>query len=508
MLTDIETMQMNDAHDSLILNVDDTEAARYAKSRVLARAGFRVIEAATGTEALEMAQREMPHLVLLDVKLPDINGFEVARLLKQDPRTQMILILQTSASYVNSADKVRALDGGADNYLVEPIEPDELVANVNALLRLGRVETELREMDRRKDEFLATLAHELRNPLAPIRNAVELLRCLDPYVPAQQEGARQTILRQTDHLIRLVDDLMDVSRITQGKLTVQRKPIGLKASIHGAIETVTPMIQRRKHILSVDLPENELWVLGDHVRLCQILGNLLHNAAKFTQPGGEISVSATRVENNAVITIKDNGIGLATESIGLIFERFTQAEHPRDSVQDGLGIGLSIVKTLVTMHDGNVIASSCGLNKGSTFEVSLPIIEPDTTVSAAETIKEATIARRILIVDDNVDAADILCSLLQISGHQVQVCYNGTSALACAEAFQPEVAFVDIGLPDMTGYDLAVYLRALPAMQQTALFALTGYSQAKEKQRSLDAGFSDHFVKPIGLDKLSSILSQ
>src|SRR6478672_5842324 len=211
-------MMATDYTDSLILNVDDSEGARYAKSRTLARAGFKVIEASSGREALDLMRTRSPDLVLLDTKLPDINGFDVCRQLKRDPQTQSILVLQTSASYLSSADKIRALDGGADNYLFEPIEPEELVANVKALLRLGRVERQLRESDRQKDEFLATLAHELRNPLGPIRNAVELLGQLGNDAPQQQEQARHTIIRQTNHLVRLVDDLLDVSRINQGKI--------------------------------------------------------------------------------------------------------------------------------------------------------------------------------------------------------------------------------------------------------------------------------------------------
>ncbi|WP_229466187.1 hybrid sensor histidine kinase/response regulator [Pseudoduganella plicata] len=272
-------------HQSLILNVDDTDAARYAKTRILQRAGFNVIEAGSGTEALEKALAEGPDLVLLDTKLPDINGFEVCRRLKQDPHTAMVLVLQTSASYLASPDKVRALDSGADNYLFEPIEPDELVANVRALLRLGRVERELRDMDRRKDEFLAILAHELRNPLGPIRNAVELLRSLDPHVSAAQENARRVILRQTDHMVRLVDDLLDVSRISQGKIALRRTPVELRTLLHTAVETAEPNVSIRKHNLTVTLPDHDIWVDGDSVRLAQIVGNLLNNAAKFTPPG-------------------------------------------------------------------------------------------------------------------------------------------------------------------------------------------------------------------------------
>jgi signal transduction histidine kinase len=319
--------------DPLILNVDDTDAARYAKTRILQRAGLRVIEAGSGTEALRLAQEESPDLVLLDTKLPDINGFEVCRRLKQNPLTTPVLVLQTSASYLASPDKVRALDSGADNYLFEPIEPEELVANVRALLRLGRVERELRDMDRRKDEFLAILAHELRNPLGPIRNAVELLRSLDPHSSPAQENARQVILRQTDHMVRLVDDLLDVSRISQGKITLRRAEVELCALLKSAVETADPNIRARHHALTLQLPDHTIWVDGDSVRLTQVVGNLLNNAAKFTPPGGRIALSVCTEGDAAAIRVTDNGIGIAAEQAGSIFDLFAQAGHAPDRVQ-------------------------------------------------------------------------------------------------------------------------------------------------------------------------------
>jgi DNA-binding response OmpR family regulator len=240
---------------ALILNVDDNEGARYAKSRILVRAGFRVIEAADGKSALAMAREHTPELILLDVKLPDVNGMEVCRQLKADPDTRPVLVLQTSASYIGTSDKIRALEGGADNYLFEPIEPEELVANVTALLRLGRVERELRDVARRKDEFLATLAHELRNPLGPIRSAVELLCKLDPEVPPRQDNARKTILRHTGHLVRLVDDLLDVARISHGKITLHRERVELRTFIQSACELVAHIAEGRQQQLRVHLPE-------------------------------------------------------------------------------------------------------------------------------------------------------------------------------------------------------------------------------------------------------------
>ena len=497
-------------HDPLVLNVDDNDGARYAKTRILTRAGLTVIEAASGSEALQMANEHHPDLVLLDMKLPDIHGMEVCRMLKRDAATGSILVLQTSASYLSSADKIRALDGGADNYLFEPIEPEELVANVRALLRLGRVERQLRDADRQKDEFLATLAHELRNPLGPIRNAVELLRQLGNEAPQQQEQARQTIIRQTNHLVRLVDDLLDVSRINQGKITLRREPTELAAFIGTALETVQPIMESRQHALSVTLPPENVTLCGDNVRLAQIIGNLLHNAAKFTPLGGQVALTATLEGDMLAIRIADNGIGIAPGNAARIFDLFAQAQHVSDRVQDGLGIGLSLVRKLVELHGGTVAVSSQGEGQGSTFEVRLPVMAsapaPEPAAAAAET--SVAHGHRILVVDDSADSAAMLCALLEINGHTVATSNTGREALATAASFRPGIVFLDIGLPDMTGYEVAATLRAMPETAGATLVALTGYGQQKDKKDAMAAGFDHHLVKPINFDALMALTSR
>ncbi|RSZ57730.1 hybrid sensor histidine kinase/response regulator [Massilia atriviolacea] len=498
-------MQSTSFADSLILNVDDSEGARYAKSRILTRAGFRVIEAADGNSALLRAREDKPDLVLLDVKLPDINGFEVCRLLKADPETRAVLVLQTSASYIGVADKIRALEGGADNYLFEPIEPEELVANVKALLRLGQVERELRDVDRRKDEFLATLAHELRNPLGPIRNAVELLCRLDPNVPERQDKARQTILRHTGHLVRLVEDLLDVARISKGKITLHEERVELQTFIGSARESVAHIAESRNQRLEVALPAHEVWLSGDHVRLGQIVGNLLHNAFKFTPPGGIVKLSAEVAGQEIVIRVADNGIGIAANKLDVIFDLFAQDGFTPDRVQDGLGIGLSLVRTLVTLHHGTVSASSAGVDQGSVFEVRLPIDAIGSGDAGAQAAGADAAATRILVVDDNVDAADMLAELLGIGGHDVKVAYNGQQALERAAQFRPAYVFLDIGLPDMSGYQVAAKMRELPGMDDALLVALTGYGQARDREQAMEAGFDDHIVKPIDFAKVTSL---
>jgi signal transduction histidine kinase/BarA-like signal transduction histidine kinase len=497
-------------NDQLILNVDDTDASRYAKSRILSRAGFRVIEAATGAEAITKARREKPALMLLDVKLPDINGFQVCRQLKDNTDTKTILVLQTSASYIGTSDKIRALEGGADNYLFEPIEPEELVANVRALLRLGHVERELREVDRRKDEFLAVLAHELRNPLGPIRNAVELMRGLDPNDREVHELAHQTILRQTEHMVRLVDDLLDVARISQGKLSLQKQPVRLQTIIDAAVETARPSIEGRQHKLAAQLPEEEVWIDGDSVRLSQTICNVLNNAAKFTRQGGEIELHAEKRDDTVCIQIRDNGIGIPPEHLESIFSMFAQAGHSTDRVKDGLGIGLSLSKTLVELHNGTIAAYSEGVGRGSRFEICLPLLAkaPAETQSAAPEAAAGQQAYRILVVDDNYDAAEIISELLKLSGHEVMTVHTGNDALVQAAAVRPDIAILDLGLPDMDGTMVAAKLRQMPEAANASLIALTGYGKQADIERTRAAGFNDHLVKPVKFDHLMETISR
>lgn len=501
-------MPLQSFKDTLVLNVDDNDGARYAKSRILTHAGLRVIEASNGEDAIALAHADKPDLILLDVKLPDINGFEVCRRLKEDPSTKAILILQTSASFIHPADKVRALDGGADNYLVEPIEPDELIANVKALLRLGRVERELRDVDRRKDEFLATLAHELRNPLGPIRTAVELLRRLSPEERVEQENARNIIQRHTDHLVRLVDDLLDVARISQGKISLQHEAVDLRTAIDNAVETSMQSIVDKGHFFEVVFPDETLLVCGDQVRLSQIIANLLLNAAKFTELGGRVALHVDVQGTNAHIRVIDNGIGIDASAVDVIFNLFSQLEHPDKQVQDGLGIGLSLVKNLVSLHGGTVSVRSEGVGKGSTFEVVLPIMTQGQIDANNKQATDAIVLadnKKILIVDDNVDAADTLAQLLGMVGHKVKVAYSGRQAIAVAAQFSADIIFLDIGLPDMSGYEVATQLRALPHGDRVTLIALTGYGQDQDRSNALASGFDDHFAKPVDFEKLRKL---
>ncbi|WP_425572559.1 response regulator [Paraburkholderia tropica] len=492
---------------TLILNVDDNEGARYVKSRVLRHVGFDVIEAATGQAALDAVREHEPALVLLDVKLPDISGIEVCRLIKSDPLTNSTLVLQTSAAAVQARDKIRALDGGADSYLTEPVEPAELVANVRALLRLYAAEKALRDADRRKDRFLATLAHELRNPLAPIRNAIELL---DPRHGASDTGradARLIASRQVEHLGRLVDDLLDVSRISHGKIALQMSTLDLRQIVEIAVETSRPFLDSKQQRLSVEMTPGPIHIVGDGIRVAQIISNLLSNSAKYTAEGGEIGLRLDAGARDVAIRVRDNGIGIAPDELPYVFELFMQSREALKRADGGLGIGLALVRELAELHGGSVAAHSQGVGHGSEFEVRLPLslapdAAPPVAIAPASDTETMTSKRRVLIADDNVDSATSLLMLLELEGHDVRVAHDGPTALAIAQSFLPHVAILDIGLPGMDGHALAKALRAQPATAHAQLIALTGYGQERDRQATTEAGFDRHLVKPAPFDEI------
>ncbi|TDV07113.1 ATP-binding response regulator [Paraburkholderia caballeronis] len=491
----------------LILNVDDNEGARYVKTRVLRHAGYDVIEAATGAAALEAVRRDAPALVLLDVRLPDISGIDVCRQIKEDTATSTTLVLQTSAAAVQSYDKIRALDGGADSYLVEPVKPAELVANVRALLRLYKAEAALREADGRKDRFLATLAHELRNPLAPIRNAIELL---DPKYGASETAcadARLIANRQLAHLGRLVDDLLDVSRISHGKIALRMTALDLRTIVDAAVETSRHLIDAKQQTLTIVLPDTPCSVLGDGIRLAQVTGNLLSNAARYTPEHGHIELRLDCGDDRVTICIRDDGSGIAPDELPRVFDLFMQSRAAAGHADGGLGIGLALVRELAELHGGSVDAQSDGVDCGSAFTVTLPVLRTlaDDGASAAPDALagDGTHAvRRVLIADDNADAAASLLTLLELAGHEVRMAHDGAAALALAESFRPDVAILDIGLPQMDGYEVARALRTLPATAHTLLIALTGFGLDSDRQAASDAGFDRHFVKPAKFDEM------
>ena len=397
---------------------------------------------------------------------------------------------------------------GADGAMLGVILVFHDVTQRRALERELRERTEhLAQADRRKDEFLAMLAHELRNPLAPLLTGSHILRHMHSTdVTVQKIG--DMMERQIQHLSRLIDDLLDVSRITRGKIELNRAPVSLRSVLEGALEMVEPVMRKHSHELSIFLPPDSICVDADATRLAQVFANLLGNAAKFTRPGGEISLRAEASGENAVVRVRDNGVGIEPELLPSIFELFSQGDKSLDRTEAGLGLGLSVVKGLTEMHEGTVEAKSSGRGQGAEFIVRLPTLsrywKPVTPVGArsARYSNSASIARRVLIVDDNKDAAVTLAMLFRGWSHDVRCVHTGSEALALSTSFRPDMILLDIGLPEMDGYELARQFRNRPDTAKAKLIAVTGYGQDEERRRSQAAGFDEHLTKPVTLDVL------
>jgi PAS domain S-box-containing protein len=390
---------------------------------------------------------------------------------------------------------------------------EELGRRAGVALENARLYQELKEADRRKDEFLAMLAHELRNPLAPIRNSLHALKLAGPDA-AVAARARDMMERQVTHLTRLVDDLLDVSRIMRGKVDLRRERVELAAVVARAVETARPLVEAGRHALAVELPSDPVLLDADPVRVAQVLGNLLSNAAKYTDPGGKIWLTAEPLDGDVVVRVRDTGIGIPADMLAHVFDPFVQTEEARGKSQGGLGLGLALVRSLVELHGGSVAAHSAGPGRGSEFVIRLAAL-PDAgsrmPMSAASseigTQQSALDDRmRVLVVDDNRDAADSLAMLLRLKGHEVRVAYDGPAALAAVGAFGPDLVLLDLGMPGMDGYEVARRLRETPAFAGRAIAALTGWGQEADRRRTREAGFDHHLVKPVDPAELETLL--
>jgi signal transduction histidine kinase len=566
-----------------VLLVDDQPARLLTYETILSELGQNLVRASSGLEALEKLMKYEFAVVLLDVNMPDMDGFETATLIHQHPRFERTPIIFVTGVHVSELDRLKGYKVGAVDYVSIPVVPEILRGKVAVLIELftkrrelqelnrnlaqanqrlaeanttlqaektreletlnrvlqranqeleaanrslqtevaerARIERALKEADRHKDEFLAMLAHELRNPLAPIHNAVQLMHRRS-FTDPQLAWSRDVIGRQLGHLTRLVDDLLDVSRITRGKINLNKEVIELETLMTRTVETVQPLIDERGHTLTVDVPKGMLAVLGDPTRLVQAIGNVLSNAAKYTERGGRITLAAAESDSELVIRVRDNGIGIPADLMPMIFNLFTQLDRTSGAAQSGLGIGLALVQRLVEMHGGSVTARSDGLGHGSEFVIRLPLFireriesgQPLQQLSALEqSMTNADLTtrtqRRILVADDNNDALESLATLLQLSGHEVYTASNGAVALESAEQHRPEVALLDIGMPKLDGYEVARRIRAQPWGQRITLVALTGWGQDSDRKRSQEAGFDSHLVKPLDLDKLTELLA-
>jgi signal transduction histidine kinase len=570
-------MGMPAAEKVNILLVDDQPARLLTYQSVLQELNQNLVSARSGVEALEKLMRQDFAVVLLDVSMPDMDGFEAARLIHEHPRFERTPIIFVTGVHVSELDRLKGYKVGAVDYVSIPVVPEILRSKVAVLVELyckrrelsdlnrnlaeanerlaeannalqaektrelqalnsslqmanlkmertnvvlqnevaerARVEEALKEADRHKDEFLAMLAHELRNPLAPIRNAVHLIKMRSLEDP-QLCMARDVIERQLKQLTRLVDDLLDVSRITRGKINLARERLELADLLSRAVETVMPAIESRGHALSVELPERPLRLYGDPVRLIQALGNVLGNAAKYTDAGGRIFLGARRRNRDAEITVRDDGMGIAPEVLPRIFDLFTQMDQRMERSPSGLGIGLALVRRLVEMHGGSVSAASAGPGLGSEFTIRLPVsmertddmVEP-AVVPAAAHAPESGSRRRILVADDNLDALESLATLLSLDGHEVYRARDGAEALEVAEQQRPEVALLDIGMPRADGYEVARRIRCEPWGRGITLVALTGWGQESDRRRSEEAGFDIHLTKPVDPKVVSDLLA-
>jgi signal transduction histidine kinase len=580
-----------------ILLVDDQPARLISYESILEDLGHNLVRAGSGREALEKLMNADYAVILLDVNMPEMDGFETATLIHEHPRFERTPIIFVTGVNVSELDRIKGYKLGAVDYVHVPVMPEILRAKVSVFVELylkrrelqsvnralqhanaelaeanavlkaektreleqysrrleganaeleaanlalrgeiserARIEMRLKEADRHKDEFLAMLAHELRNPLAPIRNAVEIMQ-RKTLEDAQLVWTREVIERQLGSLTRLVDDLLDVSRITRGKINIARQRLELGAVIEGAVETVQPLLSEKKHHLEVDIPDPAASLEGDQTRLTQVIGNILANAAKYTDNGGRIALCARKDGNWVEIRVRDSGIGIPADQLPRIFDLFTQAHRADERARGGLGIGLALVRRLVELHGGTVAARSEGPGQGSEFVIRIPrhidagrtALSPAAAMRAngaaahteldvadeaagAEFADDAVTAapRRILIVDDNRDALESLAALMEMAGHIVRTAGDGELALALANEFRPDLILLDLGLPKLDGYEVARRIRSESWGKSMVLVALTGWGQDTDRRRTRETGFDSHLVKPLDLEVLTRFLS-
>jgi signal transduction histidine kinase len=550
-----------------LLLVDDKPERLLTYEAALASLGQNLVRAGSGAEALrKLAEMEFA-AILLDVNMPGMDGFETAARIRQAPRGAQTPIIFVTGVHLTDLDQLKGYEMGAADYVYIPVVPEilrgkvqvlvqlhlqqrELVhlneqlvaansalaqaheelkaentrglqllndsleaANAQLRLEIGerrRAEQGLTEAARRKDEFISILAHELRNPLAAIQSGVELMR-LANISEEKSAWARELLGRQVQHLMRLIEDLLDVSRVTSGRVRLQAEIMDLKTAITQSVDAAQPLIDSRRHDLSLELPAQPMHVHADAVRLTQVFGNLLTNAAKYMEEGGRIYVSAAAEAGpapRAIVRIRDEGPGLPAEMLESVFDLFTQAESTSGRTQSGLGIGLALVRSLVELHGGSVRARSDGPGHGCEFVVELPLsVNAEARPPATrEPGGRETAPLRLLIVDDNVDAAAGLALYLQASArHVVEIAHDGEGGVASADAFEPDVVLLDIGLPDIDGYEVArrIRSRARPVL----LVAMTGFSSKQDRKQAQEAGFDHFLVKPVGFPDLEDLLA-
>jgi signal transduction histidine kinase len=530
-----------------ILIVDDQASNLEALEALLAPTGCQLVRAQSADQALLALLEYEFAAIILDIRMPGMDGLELASLIKERRRTRHIPLLFLTAHMMDEREMLQGYGKGAVDYLIKPVHAEVLRSKVAVFVDLfrksrevtlanaslqreiaerQRVQDELRDMnhdleqrvrertealqraDRRKDEFLASLAHELRNPLAPVRSAVEVLQS-PTLSPAEALHARAVIVRQVDHMTRLIDDLIDVSRITSDKLVLQISRIDLASVAAVAVETSTPIILDRRHKLTVELPDTPVLVDADPARLAQVLSNLLSNAAQYTPPGGDVRLMASLDRDQVRIAVRDNGIGIEPEMASRVFDLFVQAPRARQQATSGLGVGLTLARRLVEMLGGRLELRSEGIGQGSEFTVLLPLAKPVLDSAPPNVASDPALVekKRILVVDDNRDSAEMLAAMLNAWGQHARVAFDGMSALSAGRDFRPHIVLLDLGMPDMDGYETARRLRAESWGQEATLVAVTGWGQESDLQRTREAGFEHHLLKPVAPRRLRILIA-
>lgn len=505
------------------LLVDDLEENLLSLEALLRRDGLVLLTARSGDEALELLLQNDVALALVDVQMPGLNGFELAELMRGSERTRRVPIIFVTAGNADSQRRFRGYEAGAVDFIHKPIESDILRSKADVFFELYRQRQQiaiqrdelkarsdaLEEADRRKDEFLATLAHEVRNPLAPLRHGLDILR----RSPNSEDAVeiREMMDRQLVHLIRLIDDLLDISRVSQGKIELRKERIQAADVIRSALESSRPLIDSAGHSLTIGLPPEPIWLDADLTRVAQIVGNLLNNAAKYTPESGRIDLSLRTDGDDAVIAVSDNGMGIPADMQSKVFELFAQVESHADRAQGGLGIGLALVKQLVAMHGGSVNAESAGPGQGSVFTVRIPLaaagVETQPRVEEPAAKPALTQPLKVLVVDDNVAVAQTVGWMLEEIGHQYHLVHDGRQALQAAREFRPDAILLDIGLPVMDGYAVCRAFRQDNLFKDALIIAQTGWGQKRDKSLASEAGFDHHLVKPVAYDELERVLA-
>lgn len=518
------------AENARILIADDNADVRAYLGRIL-EPSYRVEAAADGNAALASILADPPELVLSDVMMPGLDGFGLLAAIRADPRTASLPVILLSARAGEEA-RIEGLRAGADEYLVKPFSARELAATVASQLALARLrregeqalvaahdrvtesETQLREADRRKDEFLAVLAHELRNPLAPIRTGLELMR-LSGDKAETVSRVRGVMERQIITMVRLIDDLLDVSRITSGKIVLQRRPTQLAELIENALDSQRSALEAAGVNVSVEYPETPSLVDADPTRLTQVLSNVLHNAAKYTPAGGQVRLTAQLFpaqvaddgREDVVITVSDTGIGISEALLPQIFELFAQGEPSTHRAHSGLGVGLALARRLVDLHGGSIEAHSAGPGRGSSFVIRLPASATRSAEPERSSPADRPVASRVVIIDDNRDAATMLSLLIERLGGSARTAHDAEAGLAAIAEFHPEIVFLDIGMPGTDGYEVVRRIRATPNLNGLMVVAVTGWGQPQDKQRALESGFDAHLTKPVDPAALAQLFA-